>query len=76
MVEVQFGIFGKIITGHNEGWYVKLEDNTDQSGGFYIYEMPNLEGDNGFDTWLESKEDIKSYFDECNWKIEWLIIEK
>jgi hypothetical protein len=36
----------------------------------------NFERDNGFDTWLESKEDIKSYFDECNWKIEWLLIEK
>jgi hypothetical protein len=32
MVEVQFGVFGKIITGHNEGWYVKLEDDMDQSG--------------------------------------------
>ncbi len=72
MADIPFNTFGKIIQGSNKGWFVKLEDDTEGTGGFYIYEMEDMKGGEGFDSWVEHKEDIKDYFDECNWIIDWL----
>ena len=69
---VKYGIFGKITEGENSGCYVKIVDDRKGSGGFYIYEFKDLNGDQGFDTWHQTEKDVKGYVYESEWKIEWL----
>ena len=73
MQGVKVNAVGKIIRGEQEGWYVKVLDDRDESGGFFICECSNkrFEGSEGFDTWLESPEDVVGYFEESSWQIEW-----
>lgn len=71
-MQVKYNIFGKIMEGENSGWYVKIVDDSKESGGFYIYEFKDINGDDGFDTWLETENDVKGYIYESEWKIKWL----
>lgn len=71
-MEVKYDVFGKITEGDHSGWYVKFIDDSENTGGFYIYKIKDLNGDEGFDTWLETENDVKGYIYESEWKIEWL----
>ena len=71
-MELKYGILGKISGGKNFGWFVKFIDDREHTGGFYIYEFKDVEGKEGFDTWLETENDVKGYINENEWIIEWL----
>ena len=71
-MELKYNIIGKIISGRNTGWYIKLINDQISSGGFYIYEFKNPDDNEGFDTWLENESDIQGFINESGWEIEWL----
>jgi hypothetical protein len=71
-LRVKYGVLGKIKEGNNLGWLVKIIDDREHTGGFYINEFENPNGDEGFDTWLETENDVKGYIVENGWKIEWI----
>lgn len=70
-VNIKYNILGLILEGNNSGWYVKFIDDREDTGGFYIYEFKDLKGDEGFDTWLETENDVQGFIRESEWKIEW-----
>ena len=63
---------GKILEGDNVGWYVRIINDFENTGGFIILEFKDLDEKEGFDTWLESEKDIEGYIYESEWKIEWI----
>ena len=72
---IPIGKVGYIRQGEFPGWYVFVEDDASNTGGYYIYitenpysKDPPSEG-KGYDDWLERKEDIESFFD--GWIVEW-----
>lgn len=69
---IKYDTLGKILEGENKGWFIKIIDDTENTGGFYIYEFESIEKEQGFDTWLENENQVKGYFYESEWKIEWL----
>lgn len=71
-IVIKYDALGKILEGENKGWFIKIIDDTENTGGFYICEFDNAENGQGFDTWLENEEQVKGYFYESGWKIEWL----
>ena len=71
-MEIKINTLGKIIEGDNLGWYVKVIDDTNDTGGYFIYEFEDLDESIGFDTWLENINKVNGYFYESEWKIEWL----
>jgi hypothetical protein len=72
--EILIGRWGKIVAGENAGWYVFVEHDTKDTGGFFIYRCsePSLGADAGFDDWVEKKEQIAPFFGFAKWQIEWL----
>jgi hypothetical protein len=67
---------GKILSGDDLGWYILVQDDTENTGGYYIILSKDINfsgglGD-GFDTWIEKEEYVKEYFNKANWKIKWL----
>ncbi|WP_420320359.1 hypothetical protein [Flagellimonas sp.] len=71
-MELKYNTIGEITSGRNTGWYVKLINDRANSGGFYIYEFKTPDGNEGFDTWLESEIDVQDFMEESGWRIEWL----
>jgi len=66
---------GKIIKGDNPGWFLKIKDDKEESGGFYIFQFKNRVGDNAmgeaFDDWVENFSDVETYFDSDDWEVKW-----
>jgi hypothetical protein len=72
MTEIFLNKIGKIIHGKQKNWFVKIEDDTKRSGGYYVLMCKTFSFDNEvFDDWLENYEDLKQYFSEKKWEIEW-----
>ena len=74
MNKVPFNKTGRIIAGESQGWYVRVLNDQENSGGYLILQSadPDFNGTEGFDDWLENEADIPEFFQECGWKIEWL----
>lgn len=65
---------GLIKTGYKKGWYIKVQDDSESTGGHLILVSRdiNFVSADGFDGWVESIDDVELYFKESNWDIEWL----
>lgn len=72
MDDIFFDRIGKIILGKHKNWFIKIKDDTKKSGGYYILlSKTNSFNKEVFDDWLENYEDLKQYFFEKEWIIEW-----
>jgi hypothetical protein len=70
---IEIGKLGVIERGDDLGLQVKVLDDSDNTGGFLIITGKNLsdKSSEAFDDWVESKEDLKGYFEESNWIVKW-----
>lgn len=71
-MNIQINRLGKILQGDEKGYYIKIVDDLENTGGFLILTSPDLDMKKGFDNWVNDKESLKGYFMESNWIIEWL----
>lgn len=63
---------GRIISGAEMGRYVKILDDTDESGGYLILTAASPDMHNeGFDSWVGSMDEVAKFFDEAKWVVEW-----
>jgi hypothetical protein len=71
---ILIGRKGKIIAGDQAGWFVLVQDDQANTGGFLILTSPDVsfKAAQGFDNWVEKIEDLRGYFENEKWEIEWL----
>ena len=72
---VPIGKAGKIVSGESAGWYVFVEDDSDNTGGFLILQAPTTDfwtGGKGFDDWVETRADLERFFTQRQWQVQWL----
>jgi len=73
---IEIGKTGLIIEGDDKGWYVFIEDDTQDSGGYLILTFNTLDlkdkSRQSFDSWVENFQDLETYFKEASWKVNWL----
>lgn len=62
---------GKIQDGEMQGWYIKLIDDTENTGGYLLLqsEQEDFKG-NGYDDWFIDLEEARHYI-ESKFLIEW-----
>jgi hypothetical protein len=73
MSVVPVGVIGKIVSpGDKHGWFVKVEDDSKDTGGFLILEWRDNPRE-GFDSWAESRDALDQFFQETGWKIVWSV---
>ena len=72
--KIRIGETGLILQGIRKGWYIHIENDTGNTGGFLILQFPSLDANNkdGFNDWVETYEDLKAYFQKTSWEIKWL----
>ncbi len=70
---VLFGKLGKILEGDDAGFFIKIEHDTTNTGGYYIYQSKDkdFKGPDSFDAWVETIENLHGFIKESNWKIKW-----
>jgi hypothetical protein len=75
LMEIEIGKKGLIIEGDIKGWYVRVDDDSDNTGGFLILTNPepDMSSTMGHDNWVENEEGLRSFFMESSWIVEWII---
>jgi hypothetical protein len=71
---IKTNVVGRILEGDNRGWYIKIQEDFENSGGYLILvsDDQNFLSDKGFDYWVEKYDNLIGFFEESNWKIEWI----
>jgi hypothetical protein len=73
MRDLRIGSLGLIVTGREEGRWVEVIDDHEDSGGYLVLTYSDSDrSPDVFDAWVESIIDVDRYFDECEWEIRWL----
>ncbi len=74
-MEIKIGQKGLIIEGDTKGWYVRVDDDSNNTGGFLILTNPDPDMSSimGHDNWVENEESLRSFFLESFWIIDWSI---
>jgi hypothetical protein len=73
-MNIEIGKVGLIDEGDMKGWYIRVDDDTINTGGFLILynSCPNMSSSSGYDDWVENRESLKYFFAESSWNIKWL----
>ena len=69
---IKLGTVGKIVFGDNTGDYIKIEEDSKNTGGFLIHRSASVDFKLAGDDWVENKDHLRRYFEESRWRIEWL----
>ena len=71
---VRINVTGKILNGDNLGWYVVVQEDFENTGGYLVLVSPdqNFLSNNGCDYWVEKYGDLVDFFSESHWQIRWL----
>ena len=71
---IEIGKIGIIESGDDRGFQVKVIDDSENTGGFFILTGRNISNQSleVFDIWVANKEELAGYFRESSWVIKWL----
>ncbi len=74
MDKLKIESYGQILEGELKGWYIFIQDDLENTGGYLILFNASLESTDlrGFDAWVENRQSLDEYFRETKWKIQWL----
>lgn len=67
-----FNKIGKIIAGDEMGGFIKIINDIENTGGYYILFSENIDFVCVYDSWVENQEDLNKYFEESKWIIKWI----
>jgi hypothetical protein len=74
-MNVPIGIEGQIKNSERPAHRVLVQDDSENTGGFIVFEWWN--GSNGpnhnaaFDSWVEDKVSLSAFFEESGWLVDW-----
>ncbi len=62
---------GLILNGEFKDWNIFIED-LDNGEGAYSLLLTSPHSSKGYDDWVENSHNLKGYFKEAKWEIQWL----
>jgi hypothetical protein len=71
-LEIPIGKVGRIVEGDDVGSYVKILDDSANTGGFLILVASDRELVHGSDAWVENADQLAPYFVASKWEIAWI----
>jgi len=70
VIKIQVGPTGRIRSGKWAGQTIRIEDDSSETGGYYLYIGPDQLGEQGGDLWVEAA-DLEATFQRFGWDVEW-----
>jgi hypothetical protein len=70
---IPIGRPGKIVAGDEVDCFVKVVDDSKNTGGFLILTASNPDFTDGSDNWVEDESALQRYFRDAKWLVEWLM---
>lgn len=70
-MKIEIGKMGKILAGDDRGLFIKVQDDSVNTGGYLILTSRNLDMSDGHDAWVLDQEQLEGYFKESDWLIDW-----
>ncbi len=68
-------VVGSVLNSNKAGHEVRIEDDTENTGGYLIFERwSGSDGPNGegwFDSWVPDESSLKQFFIDNGWQIRW-----
>ena len=75
IVDIKINVVGEIISGPRANWFIMVQDDTENTGGYFVLEAttfdPNKKGE-GYDNWFENLKEVKQYLIYKNLHIKWI----
>jgi hypothetical protein len=68
---MRVGVVGKIVSGDERGAYVKIVDDSEDTGGYLILTSMYPDFRDGNDNWVENRDVLVRFLKESKWIIEW-----
>lgn len=73
VIEIRMDQQGRILSGFYEGYFVKIHDDSDVTGGFQIFLLNDLAvPTDGADYWVADREEFEGFVESSEWEIDWL----
>jgi hypothetical protein len=70
--EIPIGRFGRIVAGEEEGYFLHVDFDAKDTGGYYVYFVDDIDNPSaGGDHWAKNVEELHRVFDSSEWQIEW-----
>jgi hypothetical protein len=70
MIADKVGKTGRIKSGTQAGFSIRVEYDPDETGGYYILSWKD-EPREAYDNWVQSLNDLEQFFVESGWVVEW-----
>ena len=70
----RIGVIKESKDPNEKGWYVKVVDDSKNTGGFLIFTSSTPEfakWGEVFDSWVEKKNAIQTFFEKAGWRVKW-----
>jgi hypothetical protein len=73
-MNIEFDKIGIIAEGEMKGWYIKIDNDSKNTGGFLIIynPSPDMSSNSGYDDWVENEECLKKFFLESSLVVDWM----
>lgn len=72
MAKIELDRHGRILSGFYEGYFVRIHDDSEETGGFYIYLVNDLSAPtDGGDYWVAGRGELESFVESSQWEIDW-----
>ncbi len=70
LISEKIGKKGLIKTGQEAGFFVRIENDSPNTGGYLILTWKDVPAE-GYDDWVKDLNDLERYFNESGWEIAW-----
>jgi hypothetical protein len=76
MNDIKIGKIGRIVAGNDSGWFIKIEDDSQNTGGYLILiaNSPNFapcSQSEGYNYRVENQSALEGFFKHSKWQINW-----
>jgi len=71
-MDIKIGVVGQIMEGDDAGSYVKVVDDSVNTGGYLVLTSTASDMSDGFDNWVDDRTSLSRYFEESRSVVNWL----